>query len=602
MPITRNLADAIIRQQQQSLSLRGIGSQQRGRTVLGGSSGSGGGSGGPPGGFVGKLIQTRVCYDTTEAASSSGDSSLLDNLNHIRYDIATIEGNYLVNSSGSSTDNALVRWHGTSGSLAQNGIITEDGSGNLAGVGDIALDSISADANDIDIQLTDNRADALQVLQGASLYASFRTLNGSEYIRFFKTLHMGDQNITNVSDIALDSMSADDGSSFTINNDWTNTGNTIADLGSVTTVDINAGTVDGVVISSGSISGGLTWLAAQNLNNQALTNINVDSGSIDGTVIGANSATAGTFTSLSVSGGNITNVGNVDGVDVSDHSDRHEDGGADAIKLDDLASPEDNTDLDATTVAHGLLPKLDDDSSHYLDGQGSWTTPPGADCYYYTSQACAELSNETVVHIIDDAWVNVFLGDLAGANLASGMFNTGVGAGAGNAMTDGNYNTLGGYSAGVLLTTGDANTLSGFGSGALLTSGSANAAVGYGAGGGTSGSSSGNVFLGYLSGFSETGSNKLYIENSSGSNPLIYGEFDNDYLRINGSLDVGRNSALRGALTLWDGAGGNTPGYACLGSPNGTLWYLFVEDDGSVKIHNAVPTQNSDGTVIGAQT
>jgi len=53
---------------------------------------------------------------------------------------------------------------------------------------------------------------------------------------------------------------------------------------------------------------------------------------------------------------------------------------------------------------------------------------------------------------------------------------------------------------------------------------------------------------------------------------------------------------------LWDGAGGNTPGYACLGSPNGTLWYLFVEDDGSVKIHNAVPTQNSDGTVIGAQT
>tara|TARA_R100000988_G_scaffold103702_1_gene84251 strand:- start:19 stop:2706 length:2688 start_codon:yes stop_codon:yes gene_type:complete len=56
--------------------------------------------------------------------------------------------------------------------------------------------------------------------------------------------------------------------------------------------------------------------AALDANNQAITNINVDSGAIDGTVIGANSAAAGTFaalvgTSLSVSDGNITNVGDI---------------------------------------------------------------------------------------------------------------------------------------------------------------------------------------------------------------------------------------------------------------------------------------------------
>jgi hypothetical protein len=67
-------------------------------------------------------------------------------------------------------------------------------------------------------------------------------------------------------------------------------------------------------------------------------------------------------------------------------------------------------------------------------------------------------------------------------------------------------------------------------------------------------------------------------------------------------LTLGTNSATQGTLTLWDGAGGNTPGYIKIHSPNGTAWYLFVEDDGTVKVHNAAPTQNSDGSVVGTQT
>ena len=69
-----------------------------------------------------------------------------------------------------------------------------------------------------------------------------------------------------------------------------------------------------------------------------------------------------------------------------------------------------------------------------------------------------------------------------------------------------------------------------------------------------------------------------------------------------GSLDCGADGASQGILTLWDGAGGNTPGNIKIHSPNGTAWYLFVEDDGTVKIHNAAPTQNSDGSAVGGQS
>ncbi len=92
------------------------------------------------------------------------------------------------------------------------------------------------------ISLTDNLADALNITQGGNSYIKFVTTDDSEQIVVGK--------------IQLLMVP------------------TIADLGTVTTA-------------------------------------NIDGGSIDGTTIGANSAAAGTFTSLSVSDGNITNVGSV---------------------------------------------------------------------------------------------------------------------------------------------------------------------------------------------------------------------------------------------------------------------------------------------------
>lgn len=59
------------------------------------------------------------------------------------------------------------------------------------------------------------------------------------------------------------------------------------------------------------------------------------------------------------------------------HNTQHQSGGSDAIKLDALAAPDDNTDLNATASAHGLLPKLSNIATEFLNGQGSWATPAG---------------------------------------------------------------------------------------------------------------------------------------------------------------------------------------------------------------------------------
>jgi len=54
------------------------------------------------------------------------------------------------------------------------------------------------------------------------------------------------------------------------------------------------------------------------------------------------------------------------------HAASHKSGGADAIKLDELAAPTDVTTLNASTSAHGLLPKLSGNSSDVLRGDGTW--------------------------------------------------------------------------------------------------------------------------------------------------------------------------------------------------------------------------------------
>jgi len=102
------------------------------------------------------------------------------------------------------------------------------------------------------------------------------------------------------------------------------------------------------------------------------------------------------------------------------------------------------------------------------------------------------------------------------------------------ALTD----TTGSYNASLGMRAGrygsNSNTAVGYDA-ASTTTGSNNVAIGRSAGQ-TNSTGSGNIFIGCQAGYYETGSNKLYIANTDTTTPLIYGEFDNEILNVNGKL------------------------------------------------------------------
>jgi len=125
----------------------------------------------------------------------------------------------------------------------------------------------------------------------------------------------------------------------------------------------------------------------------------------------------------------------------------------------------------------------------------------------------------------------VAIGQTAGSYSRLNNYSAHVGARSGN---DGQYSVALGYdSLAASSTSGQYNVALGYASGLSITSGSSNILIGYQAGSTLT-----------------TESNKLYIENSNSTTPLIYGEFDNDILRVNGSFEVtGGVTADDGGLT-----------------------------------------------------
>ncbi|NNL91321.1 MAG: hypothetical protein HKO66_03715 [Saprospiraceae bacterium] len=121
---------------------------------------------------------------------------------------------------------------------------------------------------------------------------------------------------------------------------------------------------------------------------------------------------------------------------------------------------------------------------------------------------------------------NTAVGRQALRNNTSGDGNTGIGDEAMRSMTTGGLNTVVGSQALINNSTGVGNVVIGVDAGFNNTSGSR------------------NIFLGTGAGADESGSNKLYIENSGSTTPLIYGDFDTDALTINGSLNVNQAYTL----------------------------------------------------------
>ena len=151
------------------------------------------------------------------------------------------------------------------------------------------------------------------------------------------------------------------------------------------------------------------------------------------------------------------------------------------------------------------------------------------------------------------------------ANLG-GDNNTAVGTAAVAANTSGHDNAGIGYQSLTTNQTGYSNTA--MGSGSLknstannnvaigfealntVSSGANNTAIGTNAGHNATGS--GNIFIGYNAGFSETGSNKLHIDNTSSSTPLLGGDFSTREIDINGTLKITGGTPGNGKILTSD--------------------------------------------------
>lgn len=145
---------------------------------------------------------------------------------------------------------------------------------------------------------------------------------------------------------------------------------------------------------------------------------------------------------------------------------------------------------------------------------------------------------------------NVSIGDSSLYENTTGNENTAVGVGAlySNVISSGNTaigrNALTSFTGSATANIG--NTAVGFGALRNTATGIQNTAIGYEALRSVLGT--GNVGIGYRAGFNETGANKLYIENSNAdaNNALIYGEFDNNIVRVNGTLQVNNPATING--------------------------------------------------------
>lgn len=155
---------------------------------------------------------------------------------------------------------------------------------------------------------------------------------------------------------------------------------------------------------------------------------------------------------------------------------------------------------------------------------GSWALKNNIDGHWNTAVGRRALELNT-------ASDNTALGAFALSFTTTGFSNTGIGDRALYSNTIGKFNVAVGASSNFYNEEGSQNTV-----------------LGHQAGSGSSlHNKSGNVFIGYRAGYNEIGDNKLYIENSNSASPLIWGDFLNDDVQINGNLHVTGNITSDGA-------------------------------------------------------
>ncbi len=202
------------------------------------------------------------------------------------------------------------------------------------------------------------------------------------------------------------------------------------------------------------------------------------------------------------------------------------------------------------SIYFGNLAGQNDDLSNNINtiignnSAGSMTTANGNSSVGYSA-----------LRLVTEGSFNASFGWTSLDRLTTGDGNTAIGSGALNRLQTGFFNTAIGYNA-LYYNTGSNNVAIGRDAGYYVT-GTTNTFIGQRTGrGDASKPLSGSVFLGYSAGYDETNSNRLYIENTDSSSPLIYGEFDNDILRANGEFQINDPSSTGFAFPTADGSNG----------------------------------------------
>ncbi len=173
---------------------------------------------------------------------------------------------------------------------------------------------------------------------------------------------------------------------------------------------------------------------------------------------------------------------------------------------------------------------------------------------------------------------NIMVGVSAAGSISSGTSNVAVGKIAAEDLTTGSENTAVGYGSLNDLVSGNHNVAVGFGAG-LLNNSSNNTFLGHSAGAINTGS--GSVMIGYQAGSAETASNKLYIDNNSTANPLVYGDFSKDSVAINGNFSVEGAMSLK--VKASQAAGTNNP------NATASIW-IYSSGTGTIDLTSAAYT------------
>lgn len=257
---------------------------------------------------------------------------------------------------------------------------------------------------------------------------------------------------------------------LTVTTTATFSGATVADGGTITTTDINGGTIDGTAIGAAiPAAGTFTTLTASGLATfdvvrhtpRASAPVSPSAGDV------YFNSTSGKFQGFD--GTDTVDIGVFESFDVDSDFGGSGNVGLGLNTLNSLSSGDSNTAVGSNALAEGDSQKnvaVGYDALRYAEGGGMavWNTAVGYDAL--SSSTTAGLNTAIgafALNSITTASRNVAIGAEAGFNLSSSTLNTLVGNGAGNDMTTGAENTCLGYQAGSSLTTGSNNTCIGRG-------------------------------------------------------------------------------------------------------------------------------------------